>query len=155
MQLHIGVKFMVSLCWLIVLALLLAIEIATLGLTTVWFAGGALIGFIASLLGVDFWIQMVLFILVSLLLLFFTRPVAVKHLNKSRVKTNYEGLIGKVVKITERVDNDNQTGEALVNGQEWTVRSETDGVIYEPGTKVRIVNIVGVKLIVTEYREEN
>lgn len=146
---------MVSLSWLIVLAILLAIEIATLGLTTIWFAGGALIAFIASLLGVDFWIQMVLFLLVSLLLLFVTRPFAVKHLNKNRVKTNYEGLIGKVVKVTQRVDNDNQSGEALVNGQVWTVRADTDGLIYEPGTKVKIVNIVGVKLIVTEYREEN
>ena len=87
-------------------------------------------------------------------MLFFTRPVAVKYLNKKRVKTNYEGLIGKVVKITQRVDNYNQTGAAMVNGTEWTVRSESDDVIIEPGTKVKIVNISGVKLIVTEYREE-
>lgn len=144
-----------SLGWLIVIAILLAIEIATLGLTTVWFAGGALIAFIASLLGIEFWIQLFLFVQVSLLLLFITRPFAVKYLNKNRVKTNYEGLIGKVVKVTQRVDNNNQSGEALVNGQEWIVRAETDDIIYEPGTKVKIVNIAGIKLIVTEYKEEN
>ncbi len=146
---------MEALYWLIGLAVLLLIEIATLGLTTIWFAGGAFIAFIAAILGFDVPVQMVLFVLVSLLLLIFTRPVAMKRLNKNRVKTNYEGLIGKVVKITKTVDNANQTGEASVNGQEWTVRSLQDDVVIEPGTKVKIVNIEGVRLIVTEYREEN
>ncbi len=140
--------------WLVALAVLVLIEILTLGLTTIWFAGGALIAFLASCIGVNLFVQIVLFVIVSLAMLFFTRPVAVKYLNKKRVKTNYEGLIGKVVKITQRVDNYNQTGAAMVNGTEWTVRSESDDVIIEPGTKVKIVNISGVKLIVTEYREE-
>ena len=78
-----------------------------------------------------------------------------KKLNKNRVKTNYEGLIGKVVKVTKTVDNHSQSGEAVVNGQEWAVRSIQEDVIIQPGTKVKIVNIEGVRLIVTEYREEN
>lgn len=146
---------MEALYWLIGLAVLLLIEIVTLGLTTIWFAGGAFVAFIAAIIGLDLAAQMVLFVAVSLLLLIFTRPVAMKHLNKNRVKTNYEGLIGKVVKITKTVDNANQTGEACVNGQEWTVRSLQDDVVIEPGTKVKIVNIEGVRLIVTEYREES
>ncbi len=146
---------MQALYWLIALAVLLVIEIVTLGLTTIWFAGGALIAFIAALLGVDVWVQLLLFSIISLVLLIFTRPVAMKRLNKNRVKTNYEGLIGKVVKVTKTVDNQNQSGEAVVNGQEWTVRSLNEDVIIEPGTKVKIVNIEGVRLIVTEYREEN
>ncbi len=146
---------MEALYWLIGLAVLLLIEIVTLGLTTIWFAGGAFVAFIVALLDFDLPVQMVLFVLVSLLLLIFTRPVAMKRLNKNRVKTNYEGLIGKVVKITKTVDNTSQTGEACVNGQEWTVRSLEDDVIIEPGTKVKIVNIEGVRLIVTEYREES
>ena len=146
---------MQALYWLIALAVLLVIEIVTLGLTTIWFAGGALIAFIAALLGVDLWVQLILFSIISLVLLIFTRPVAMKRLNKNRVKTNYEGLIGKVVKVTKTVDNQSQSGEAVVNGQEWTVRSLNEDVIFEPGTKVKIVNIEGVRLIVTEYREEN
>jgi membrane protein implicated in regulation of membrane protease activity len=146
---------MEALYWLIGLAVLLLIEIVTLGLTTIWFAGGAFVAFIAALLGADTWLQFVCFLLISLILLIFTRPVAVRKLNKNRVKTNYEGLIGKVVKVTKTVDNENQSGEAVVNGQEWTVRSADDNVVIESGTKVKIINIVGVKLIVEVYKEAN
>lgn len=155
MQTSVNGECMEALYWLIALAVLLVIEIVTLGLTTIWFAGGALIAFIAALLGADFWLQMTLFSVISLAMLIFTRPIAMKKLNKNRVKTNYEGLIGKVVKVTKTVDNQSQSGEAVVNGQEWTVRSQDENLIIEPGTKVKIVNIEGVKLIVTEYREEN
>lgn len=146
---------MVALYWLIGLAVLLVIEIITLGLTTIWFAGGALVAFLAALFGAELWVQFLLFAIVSIVLLLFTRPVAMKHLNKNRVKTNYEGLIGKVVKVTKTVDNLNQCGEAVVNGQEWSVRTLKEGITIEPGTKVRIVNIEGVRLIVEEYKEEN
>lgn len=145
---------MVSIYWLIFMAVLLVIEICTLGLTTIWFAGGALVATIASLIGLNFWIQLTLFIVVSALLLIFTRPWAVKYINGHRTKTNYEGLIGKVIVITERVDNMSQSGMAVVNGQEWTVRAQGDGVILNLGDKAQIVNITGVKLIVNKYMEE-
>lgn len=140
--------------WLIALAVLLLTEILTLGLTTIWFAGGALVAFFASLIGADLMIQIVIFLLVSILLLIFTRPLAIKYVNKKRVATNYESLIGKIVKTTSKVDNFNQSGTANVNGAEWTVRSEDNSKIIEAGRKVRIVDIAGVKLIVTEVREE-
>lgn len=145
---------MLSIYWLIFMAILLVIEICTLGLTTIWFAGGALVATIASLFGLNFWIQVVLFIVTSSLLLIFTRPWAMKYLNGHWTKTNYEGLIGKVIKITETVDNFNQSGAAIVNGQEWTVRTQEEGVILQPGEKAQIVNIHGVKLIVKKYLEE-
>lgn len=145
---------MSAMYWLIALAVLLVIEILTLGLTTIWFAGGALVAFFASLLNAGVLLQIILFLVVSLLLLFFTRPVVVKYINRKRVKTNYEGLIGKVVKTTSRVDNYNQTGTAIVNGSEWTVRADEDNKIIEADRKVKIVDIRGVKLIVTEYKEE-
>ncbi|MFW5629727.1 MAG: NfeD family protein [Acetivibrio ethanolgignens] len=146
---------MVPIYWLIFMAVLLVIEICTLGLTTIWFAGGALVATIVSLLGLNFWIQVTLFIVVSTLLLVVTRPWAMCYINSHKVKTNYEGLIGKVIKITERVDNFNQSGTAVVNGAEWTVRTQEDGVIIEPEEKAQIVNIVGVKLIVKRYIEED
>ncbi len=70
------------------------------------------------------------------------------------MKTNYEGIIGKTIRITETVDNISQTGTAVVNGQEWTVRAEKDGDILEPDTLAKVVNIAGVKLIVRKYEEE-
>lgn len=140
---------MESVYWLILLAVLLVIEIATLGLTTVWFAGGALAAFIASMLGSNDIIEIILFLLVSFALLYFTRPLAVKYFNNNREKTNYEGLIGKEAKVITKIDNFNETGSVMVNGLEWTARTKTDGTIIMPNTKVTIVKVSGVKLIVT------
>lgn len=145
---------MESVYWLILLAVLLVIEIATLGLTTIWFAGGSLAAAIVSLMGMNLGVQIVLFFVVSIVLLVFTRPLAMRYINDHRSKTNYEGLIGKTIKITERVDNFNQTGTAVVNGQEWTVRTEQEGLIFNPGDKATIINISGVKLIVKTFLEE-
>lgn len=145
---------MESVYWLVLLAILLVIEIFTLGLTTIWFAGGALAATIIALMGLSLPIQIVVFFVVSIALLVFTRPLAVRYINDHRSKTNYEGLIGKMIKISERVDNFNQTGTAIVNGQEWTVRSEQDDIILNPGDRATITNISGVKLIVKPYCEE-
>lgn len=131
------------------------IEIATVGLTTIWFAGGALAALLANLLGAGFLVQGILFLAVSCILLFFTRPWALKHLNKKRTKTNYESEIGKVMKLTQTADNMNQTGKAIVDGQEWTVRSKNDSEVLEEGSLVRVVAISGVKLIVERYKEEH
>ncbi len=81
--------------WLILLVVLIIIEIITMGLSTIWFAGGALVAFVASLLNVNVVIQVVLFLVISILLLVSTRPVAMRYLNRTRVRTNVESLIGK------------------------------------------------------------
>ena len=142
-----------SIYWLIALAVFLAFEIATLGLTTIWFSGGALIAFFISLFVDNFVLELVAFLIVSFVLLFFTRPVAAKYFNKQRTKTNYESLIGKEAKITMTVDNFNASGQAVLNGQEWAARSVDDRVI-EPGERVIVRNISGVKLIVEVEEEE-
>lgn len=142
---------MEPLYWLILLAVLIVIEIATLGLTTIWFAGGALLGFFLSMLGVSTLIQIVVFFVISFLLLFSVRPFASRFINKNRIKTNYESLIGKEAKVTSTIDNFNEAGTVMVNGLEWTARSDQDQIILE-GTKVKIVNVQGVKLIVTDQK---
>lgn len=139
--------------WLIALIVLLAVEIATMGLTTIWFAGGALVALIAALLGANIVVQVILFVAVSLILLIFTRPVAVKYLNNNAVKTNAEGLIGRTAKVIYTIDNVNSTGYASVDGQEWTARSEDNGIVIPEGTLVTIVRIEGVKLIVKKKEE--
>lgn len=145
---------MLNLIWLGLFIILIIIELFTVGLTTIWFAGGSLAALLANILGADIPIQVLVFLAVSCILLIFTRPWAVRHLNKKRVKTNYESEIGKVIKLTERVDNINQTGKSIVNGQEWTVRSKDDGEILEEGTLAKVVAVSGVKLIVEKYKEE-
>lgn len=135
--------------WLAVVIVMAVIEIITLGLTTIWFAGGALVAFLASMLGADFLVQLVLFIAVSVLLLAITRPLAVKYLNKNRESTNAESLIGKLAVVKEEIDNLNARGHVSVNGQEWTARSFEEKIIPE-GATVEIVEISGVKLLVRE-----
>lgn len=140
--------------WLGLLILFLVIEIATVGLTTIWMAGGTFGAIILDLVGLNLWWQIGAFLVVSFVMLVFTRPFVLKYINSHHEKTNYEGIIGKVVRITERVDNLQQTGTAVVNGLEWTTRAEQDDVILNPGELAKVVNISGVKLIVKKYEEE-
>ncbi len=138
----------ITIGWLVLLVALLVIEIITVGLTSIWAAGGALAALILDVIGVPLVGQVIAFFVVTFVLLYFTRPFAVKFINAQRVKTNYEGIIGKTIRIAEKVDNMSQTGMAVVNGQEWTVRAERDEDILEPGTIAKVINISGVKLIV-------
>ena len=144
----------ITIAWLALLIILLIIEIIMVGLTSIWAAGGALAALILNILGIPLAGQVVVFFVVTFVLLYFTRPFAVKFINTQRVKTNYEGIIGKTIRIAETVDNINQTGMAVVNGQEWTVRAEKDEEILAPDTLAKVVNISGVKLIVRKYEEE-
>ena len=144
----------ITIAWLGLLIILLVIEIITVGLTSIWAAGGALAALILNILGLSLVWQVVAFFGVTFVLLIFTRPFAVRFINTQREKTNYEGIIGKTIRIAERVDNIRQTGMAVVNGQEWTVRAEDEQEILEPETLAKVVNISGVKLIVKKYEEE-
>ena len=143
-----------AMVWLPVMIILIVLEIITVGLTTIWFAGGALVAMFVSALGGGTILQIAVFLVVSFVLVIFTRPWAMKYIKTNHVKTNYEGIIGKVVRITQDVDNLNGTGCAVVNGQEWTVRATEDEKKIAAGTLVKVVNISGVKLIVEEYEED-
>ena len=141
--------------WLVILVACLALEIATLGLSSIWFAIGALAATVVALLHGPLWLQNTLFVAVSLLLLFFTRPIAVKYFNKDRVKTNVEGLIGKQAIVISEIDNLQGIGQITVGGQEWSARSMADTVKFPVGTVVEVTAVQGVKLIVKERKEEN
>ena len=136
-----------SICWLAVFVLLIVIELATMGLTTIWFAGGAVAGFIASMLGANVVIQAVVFFVVSIVLLIFTRPFAVRYVNSNKTKTNIDGLIGQEALVLEEINNIRETGCARLEGKEWTARSVDDTVILAD-TVVIVERIEGVKLIV-------
>ena len=139
--------------WLIVLVVLIATEIATMGLTTIWFAAGALVAAIISLLEGNVWWQVGIGLVVSLLLLFFTRPIAVKYFNRERVRTNVESLVGRQAIVISEVNNLQGTGQVNISGQEWSARASSDSVTYPVGSVVNVVAISGVKLIVEERKE--
>ena len=134
--------------WLIVFVILLVVEIATMALTTVWFAGGALAAFLAAYIGFGVVVQVLVFLIVSILLLVLTRPLAVKFFNQERQKTNAESLIGQKAIILEKIDTLRGEGRAEVNGMEWSAKTDEPDGIIEAGTVVVIEGIQGVKLIV-------
>lgn len=141
------------LIWLGIIALFLVIEAATVGLTTIWFAGGALIAAIAAWIGAGEAVQWILFVAVSLVLLIFTRPVAVRYMNKDVEKTNVERLMGQKAVVIQEIDNLNQTGLVRVGDVEWMARTKSDDVQIPEKAVVVIKEVQGVKLIVEEVKE--
>lgn len=136
--------------WLIVFVACIVIEIITMGLTTIWFAGGALFAAAGAAFGAPLWLQIALMAVVSLILLYFTRPVAVKYFNKDRVRTNAESLIGKQAIVISEIDNLQGIGQVTVGGQEWSARTMTEDITLSVGTVVVVRAISGVKLMVEE-----
>ena len=139
---------MAPIMWLGILAVLLVIEGLTTALTTIWFAGGALAAAIAAGVGMGIVPQLLLFFCVSLVLLLFTRPAALKLMNKGTEKTNVEGLLGKSAVVIQQIDNLAQTGQVRINDIEWMARTSDDSITIPVGTVVVIEAVHGVRLIV-------
>lgn len=134
--------------WLAVLILMTIIELATMNLTTIWFAGGSLFAALAAAFTAPLWLQIALFFIVTLVLLWFTRPIAVKYFNKDRIRTNIESMIGRQAIVTSEVDNLEGIGEVKIGGMEWTARTVQNGIKLSVGTVVIVRAVNGVKLIV-------
>ena len=149
-----GGFYMSLVFWLAAFLVFIIVEAASLALTSIWFAGGALAALIIAAVGSSVKIQLTLFALVSGILLVCVRPAAKKLVNQRTQKTNARGLYGKPVRITEDVDNARWTGKGVVEGMEWTVRAEDPACVIHAGTMARIVGIQGVKLIVEEKDEQ-
>ncbi len=139
--------------WLVLFVVLLIIEIFTLGLTTIWFAGGSLVALVLALVDISVPVQVIVFLLVSIVLLVLTRPILIKYFNKDRQPTNVERLIGQQGVVLEKIDTLRSRGLVDINGQEWSAKTnEADGVI-EAGTVVSVNGIQGVKLIVKQKED--
>lgn len=139
--------------WAVLVIAAIAVEAATMGLTSIWFAGGGLAALAVAALRGPIVLQVLLFFVVSLVLLIFTRPIAVKYFNKDRVKTNVESIVGRKGIVTAEIDNLQAIGQVTVGGQEWSARSNIPDRKIEQGTIVEIVAIEGVKLIVEPEKE--
>ena len=134
--------------WLIAMIALLVIEGIVPGLVSIWFALGALAALIAAILNAPLWLQIVWFLVISFVTLYFTRPLAKKYVNARTQPTNADRLIGKECVVTEGIDNVLGTGAVTVDGKIWTARTEDQDLRAEPGKKMTVLRIEGVKLIV-------
>ncbi len=138
-----------SIIWLLIFAILMIVELVTMGLTTIWFAAGALLACIVAALRLPTFVQIAVFFITSGVLLYFTRPIAVKFFNKSRVKTNVESLVGKEAIVITDINNLQETGQVKIQGMEWSARSSS-GEEIKAGAVVTVNAVEGVKLIVEE-----
>lgn len=141
--------------WLILFVILLVVELLTMGLTTIWFAGGAIAAMAVNLLGVNIWVQIAVFLAVSFVLLLFTRPFAAKYINRGHVKTNADELIGMEAVVEDTINNLKGTGAVVVNGLVWTARTNGEQEEIAKGSIAEICAIEGVKLIVKEKEKKN
>ena len=135
--------------WLLLTAALLVIEALTAGLTTIWFAGGAVVALILTFLGAPVWLQTGSFAAVSLILLLVTRPLVRKYMRKGSGATSLDRMIGQEVLVGFiKIDNLRGTGEVQIDGQYWMARSEDSSQVIEKGDVATVRSIQGVKLIV-------
>ena len=134
--------------WLAAMVLFAIVEASTVAMVSLWFVGGSLIAFLASLLGAPLWLQGLLFVAVSLGLIACLRPFLKKFIHPKLSPTNFDRIVGMSAPVTERIDNLSGTGAVKVAGSVWSARSESGDPI-EANTVVKILYIQGVKVIVT------
>ena len=138
---------MLTIFWLILVAVMLVVEIFTMGLTTIWFSLGAVAAAIAAGLGAPLWVQILLFTVVSVVIMILVRPFALKVMDRNRTKTNIDEVIGKQAEVIEPIDNQKEQGKVRFRGVEWMARS-VDGSTVAAGDVVTVEEVSGVKLLV-------
>lgn len=136
-----------SICWAVALIVFLVAEGLTVGITSIWFALGALCALVVSAFTDNLLIQVLVFLVVSIAALLLLRPFAHKHLEKKRVATNADRAIGAEAVVTEEINNLKGQGTAVVAGVLWTARTSGEEMI-PAGATVKVLRIEGVKLIV-------
>ncbi len=139
--------------WGAVLALMVIVELTTMQLVSIWFAAGAAAAFIAAIFDVSLWVQLIIFVTVSIILLIATRPILKKFKIGKSEPTNTELDIGKTAVIVETVDNDHDSGRAKLDGVDWKAIS-SDNTIIPNGSIVKVNAIKGSKLYVELIKEK-
>lgn len=137
-----------AILWLVLMVVFILIEVSTVSMVSIWFAGGALTALIANLCKAQLWLQVVLFAVVSAALLIALRPLARKYFTPRLTKTNVDAVVGTEGLVIQRIDNLNATGCVKLGGVEWSARS-TSGEVLEEGIRIRVDRVEGVKVFVT------
>ncbi len=133
----------------------LVIEALTAELVSCWFAPSAIVSMILSSFMDIFWVQLLVFMVLSILLLAFARRIVKKHLDsKKKSNLNADSLIGRTGIVQEPINNLLETGSVKIAGLVWTARSVRDEEI-KPDTIVVVREISGVKLICEPSTKES
>ncbi len=138
--------------WLVAMVIFLVVEMATISLVSVWFVGGSLAAFLVSFAVHEPWIEVLVFLGVSLVLLLLVRPMAAKFSvkKKDQIHSGAQALVGKRAVVTEDIDNLHAKGEVQINGQYWGAKTEDDDITISKDKIVTVEDVEGVRLIVRE-----
>ena len=139
---------LVAILWLVLLVVFLIVEASTVTLVSLWFAAGALIALIISLLGAQLWLQVLLFLAVSTISLIALRPLVRRFVHPKLTATNVDSVIGSTGLVTAPIDNVTAAGQVKLGAMVWTARS-TSGAPIPQGELVRVDKIEGVKVFVS------
>ncbi|MBQ9459745.1 MAG: helix-turn-helix domain-containing protein [Oscillospiraceae bacterium] len=148
-----GADNVMTVVWIAAIVMFGIAEAATAGLVSIWFVGGAAAALLAAAFGGPMWLQFALFLLVSIVLLAATRPLARKMLDKTITPTNADRVLHRTARVVEKIDNESPSGAVYIDGKTWTARSE-DGSVFAKDTLVEVVRMEGVKLFVADKKEE-
>ncbi len=141
-----------AISWLVIMVILSVIEISTMGLVTIWFAIGAVVAFILALIGAPVLVQIIAFLVASILVLVLVRPIAKTHFNNKLKKTNIDAIVGRRLVAKTEIDNLKGTGKVDMDGSTWLAASTVDNIIIHEGETVKVTEVRGARLIVE--REE-
>lgn len=111
-----------TIVWLILCILFVVVEVATVGLVSIWFAAGALVALLVSSVVDSVLVQLVVFVAVSLLTLVFTRPLVSKYVTPRQQPTNSELNVGKKARVIRTI-TPNSPGRVRLEGVDWAARS--------------------------------
>lgn len=148
-----GLEMSEPLIWVLIAVIFAIIEAFTMGLTTIWFTVGGVGACIIALLGGPLPLQIAVFLIVSIILLYFTRPLAEKRLKIGHEKNIVDQMIDKTCLVTETI-RPYQPGQVRLDGLIWTAAVNDNKETLETGELAKIVKIEGVKLIVERVKGE-
>lgn len=148
-----GLEMSQPLIWVFIAVIFAIVEGFTMGLTTIWFTVGGVAACIIALVGGPLILQVAVFLIVSIILLYFTRPLAEKRLKIGHEKNNIEQLIGKTALVIETI-RPYHPGQAKLDGLTWTAVTDQEDAIFEENDLVRVVKVEGVKLVVRSMKGE-
>ncbi len=137
-----------AIVWFILMLVFIVAEAMTVSLVSTWFAVGALAAMVTSLLGGELWLQVVIFVAVSGVLLALLRPIAKKHFTPKLTRTNVDSVVGAEGIVSRDIDNIRACGQVKLGSMEWSARS-TSGEPIEANARIRVDRVEGVKVYVS------
>lgn len=136
--------------WIVVAALLLAVEVFTTAFFAVFIAAGLLAGAIVDLLGGDLWLQLVVIIVVSVIGVLVARPPLVRLMQRNRptiVLKGVQGIVGQSAMTVDIVGDEHHPGHALLGGERWLAITEEPAPL-PPDQEVTVAAVRGTTLVV-------